>query len=219
MHVNKYVLIVILICVMVLCIKYDHKDKHKYYSPEDKNNVYLAMISRAGRALDRLNIPFFLSSGTCLGYVREGKIIDHDYDIDIGIFREDYNEDIVKEFEKEGLVHVHTLGSLDDGYELKFILPDTIMGKFAKMDLFLHYRDNGKIKWYAYSPLDEKVTYSVTEFDVKRVNFNGVDVGVPDPTLRYIEEHYGDDWFKPKRPFLDYLYYDGPTSIVKDEEA
>ena len=37
------------------------------------------------KVFDRLKIPFFLSSGTCLGYFRENKFIDHDYDIDIRI--------------------------------------------------------------------------------------------------------------------------------------
>jgi hypothetical protein len=43
----------------------------------------------------------------------------------------------------------------------------------------------------------------------------GVEVGVPDPTLKYITEHYGEDWYIPKRPFIDYKYHTDPVSLVK----
>ena len=92
-------------------------------------------------ALDGLNIPFFLSSGTCLGYFREKKFIEYDYDIDIGIFSTDYTHKIVKAMKKVGLKLYRTLGDLDGGLELSFFLPGTKLGRWAKVDIFLHYKD------------------------------------------------------------------------------
>ena len=43
-------------------------------------------------------------------------------------------------------------------------------------------------------------------------------VYVPHPTIKYIEEHYGEDWMIPKKPFVDYLYYKSPISIVKNKK-
>ena len=183
-----------------------------------KQRVYLEILKRTKIALDSLSIPFFLSSGTCLGYFREGNFIKYDYDIDIGIFREDYTHKIVKAMKKVGLKLYRTLGDLENGLELSFFLPGTKLGRWAKVDIFLHYKDaeKGTVSWYSYSPDKKRIQYRVNNFGISIENFLGVDVGVPSPTLEYITQHYGADWNIPKRPRKDYLYYQDPASIVKD---
>ncbi|GAG75447.1 unnamed protein product, partial [marine sediment metagenome] len=46
--------------------------------------------------LDSLNIKFWLSDGTLLGFHRESDFISHDPDIDIGIFIEDWDDTALK---------------------------------------------------------------------------------------------------------------------------
>jgi len=182
-----------------------------------KQSVYALILKKTQKALDKLNISFFLSSGTCLGYLREGKFIDHDYDIDIGIFERDYNEKIIDEMKKEGLVLYRTFGTPKDGLELSFKLPGTRLGKYAKIDIFLHYYEKDKIYWVTYSPQKDggkKIKYMVDAFNLKKVRFMGVDVNVPYPTQKYIENHYGNEWMIPKK-FNEYKYYNSPISIVK----
>ena len=177
------------------------------------------------RALKRLKIPVFLSSGTCLGYFREGKFIDYDYDIDVGIMATDYTPKIVDEMEKENLILYRVLGKPKVGLEMSFRLPNTVLGKYAKIDIFLHYKEvdkkgNAKISWYTYAApkFVKKVKYRVNNFKLAQVNFMGTDVYVPSPTLNYIEEHYGDDWMIPKKPFTEYSYSSSPVSIVKNNK-
>ena len=239
-------LVVILVIIIVCCMIYPkhkpiHKPIHKSIpTPKSilksvpksasisipkpkpvlnkKQKIYLDIVKKTKVALDRLNIPFFLSSGTCLGYFREGKFIDHDYDIDVGIFKENYSDKITKEMEKEGLTLYRTWGDLDTGLELSFMLKGTSLGKSAKIDIFVHYKDDKHVSWYSYSPSKKRLHYRVSKFDIKNVNFMGVIVGVPNPTLTYIEEHYGKDWKIPKKPFIDYKYYSDPISLVKDKK-
>lgn len=45
-------------------------------------------VMRAVRSLDGLGGEVFLNSGTLLGVVRDGKLIDHDDDVDLGLFIE-----------------------------------------------------------------------------------------------------------------------------------
>ena len=40
--------------------------------------------------IQKINIKFFLYCGTCLGAHREKKFIEHDHDIDIGVFENDF---------------------------------------------------------------------------------------------------------------------------------
>lgn len=51
----------------------------------------LENLTLAGDALTSLKIPYFLTDGTLLGFVRNGHFIEWDNDIDIGVFAEDFN--------------------------------------------------------------------------------------------------------------------------------
>lgn len=53
----------------------------EYYSVQ-----YLKMVTDE---LEKNNIKYWLECGTLLGAYREGKLIDIDYDMDIGVFNED----------------------------------------------------------------------------------------------------------------------------------
>ena len=188
-----------------------------------KQIIYAIILKKTQNACYRMNIPVFLSSGTCLGYFREGKIIDHDYDIDVGIWSEDYNETLIEEMRKEGLIHYRTYGSPDLGMELSFRYPGTLLGRNAKIDIFLHYLEkdeegNNKVFWISYAPFKKnkkRIKYRVDAFNLKKANFLGMEYHVPYPTLNYIKQHYGDDWMIPKKPGK-YLYYKSPKSIVKN---
>ena len=60
-----------------------------------------------------------------------------------------------------------------------------------------------------------KIKYQVPRFTLKEADFMGVPVNIPSPTLKYIENHYGKDWYKPKKPGIDYKFDESPISIVK----
>jgi hypothetical protein len=186
----------------------------------NKQIIYSTILRKTKDALDELSIPFFLSSGTCLGYLRENKFLDHDYDIDVGIFEIDYNPEIVNKMADKGLFLYRTLGDVKTGLELSFRLPGTSLGKNAKIDIFLHYKTGDKIFWSSYiAPLfKKKIKYQVSNFILKPVNFMDVVVNVPHPTVKYIREHYGDKWYIPLKPKAyggNYDYRTTPKSIVK----
>lgn len=189
-------------------------------SLQTKQEVYTELLKRASDVLDEMNISWFLSSGTCLGYFREGKFIDHDYDIDIGIFAEDYTDEIIRRLTKKGIILYRVLGDPVNGMELSFVMPGTKLKRRAKIDIFLHYitPDKKNIFWITYKAPEftDKIKYQVPMFSIKKTEFVGLDVGVPDDTLTYIESHYGNDWNIPKKPGKGYFYATSPVSIVKD---
>ncbi|MCA9749323.1 MAG: LicD family protein [Romboutsia sp.] len=198
-------------------------DMMRRYS-EYKQRIYTAILADSKEALDELEIPFFLSSGTCLGYFREDKFIDHDYDIDLGIFEQDYRPELIDKMAERGLHLYRVLGTRKDGMELSFKKKGTKLGHYAKVDIFLHYlekeeRENEEDKeycsWYSYKApqFEEKIKYRVGKFDIIPVKFMGLIVNVPHPTLRYILDHYGEDWLIPKKAGVDYYYATSPKSI------
>ena len=202
--------------------------KEKFINRSDfillKQQTYNEILRRTSRVLNILNIPFFLSSGTLLGYYREGKILDHDYDMDIGIYREDFRKEIKEEMIKEGFNNYRNLGNLEKGYEMSFRLNNSKIGKYAKIDIFVHNKEriSGKnyIYWASYKRphYKKRIKYRVSDFNIKPVFFNQILVNIPVNTEKYLEEHYGLDWRIPKKPGRKgYYYATSPVSIVKDE--
>ena len=194
-----------------------------------KAKIYGIILSKTAKVMKKLNIPFFLSSGTLLGYYREGKILDHDYDLDIGIFKEDYNLKLIKEMEEEGFNNYRNLGDISRGFEMSFYLPNTPIGVYAKIDIFVHNREvvngNKKIYWASYRKPDyvERIKYRVSSFNIKPITFMGVNTYIPADTEKYLVEHYGKNWRTPLGNWIEnkknrgqYYYATSPTSIVKE---
>ncbi|XP_042250856.1 fukutin isoform X2 [Thunnus maccoyii] len=69
-----------------------------------------SLLHLAARTLAHLDIPFWLSSGTCLGWFRQCSIISYSRDVDIGIFIVDFRPDIVAAFRDAGLSLKHKFG-------------------------------------------------------------------------------------------------------------
>jgi len=224
----KYLLILVLIFMLYLYFN-RKKNIEQYSNPLglsnsrvlDKENEYKKIIIKTKEVLDKLNIPFFLTSGTLLGYFREGKFLDHDYDVDIGIYAENYTPEIKKMMAEAGFDNYRNLGNPKNGYEMSFYLKNSILGKLAKIDIFLHYEEyiNNKkyIYWTSYEVplLQKKLKYRIPYFTIKEVDFYGIKVNVPSDTLNYIESHYGLDWKTPKYIGHTYDYRRSPVSLVK----
>ena len=72
------------------------KKMGELYSPSE-------LLILVKQHLDNHNIPFWLDMGTLLGAVREGKIIQGDNDVDVGIFRNDNIESLCLSLSNEDL--------------------------------------------------------------------------------------------------------------------
>lgn len=216
------ILLILILLLLIWPVK-------EHMGEELKQDIYLDILIRVKEVLDELKIPFFLSSGTCLGYYRNGRFIHYDYDIDIGIFHENYTPKIIDKLTEKGLNLYRVWGTIDGGYELSFRLPETALGRRAKVDIFLHYKEKDKICWHSYITkirkirnrkykFNKKISYCVPKFKVRQTNFMGTRVGVPDSTEDYLINHYGDNWkeeIKPKNMGGSYVYHSSPKSIIK----
>ena len=190
-----------------------------------KAHEFRKILIKTKEVLDSLEIPFFLSSGTLLGYYRENKFLDHDYDVDIGIFAKDYTPEIKTRMQDAGFDNYRNLGNPSDGYEMSFYLKDSHLKKIAKIDIFLHYKETvdneDYMYWTSYEipELKKKIKYRVPYFTIKEDTFYNVKVNVPEDTLKYIVNHYGEDWKTPKYLGVSYDYRVSPASIVKSDSC
>lgn len=139
------------------------------------------------RVLTKHNIPFFLISGTLLGCIREGKLLGHDKDIDIGVW---------DNYGYESLSHI--LGT--SGY---FYIVPTRTKHFVMLrhlngiaiDVFIHYREENDY-WHA----GVKIKWHNSPFELTEKRFLGNDYFIPKDYDRYLTENYGD-WRTPKTEF------------------
>ena len=69
---------------------------------------------------DALGIRFWINSGTLLGWLRQCGWIGHALDVDVGVFADEYTEELIPAMQKAGLRISHRFGVLNDSFELSF---------------------------------------------------------------------------------------------------
>lgn len=137
---------------------------------------------------DGAKIPFFLISGTLLGCIREGKLLGHDKDIDIGVW-DDY--EITK-----------LMGVIRDSgcfYILPNYSQDILVVRHTNgvtIDIFRHYRESNDY-WHA----GGKCSWHNSPFNLTPHHFLGEDYLIPENYDLYLTENYGNDWRVPKIDF------------------
>lgn len=151
--------------------------------------------------LDSEDIEFFLKGGLLLGCVREDRILEHDYDIDLGVderYSKSHLERVIREtglfffryLENEKAIYLtHRNGTL--------------------VDIFLHYEHDG-----LYKNNGMYLVWANSKFKLVEVDFLGAKFKVPDDCERYLTETYGE-WRVPKDNYNTYI--DNPNSIVIDQ--
>jgi tetratricopeptide (TPR) repeat protein len=140
-------------------------------------------------ALDGGGVPFFFAAGTALGLVREGRPLDLDGDIDVGIHAEDFDRDALLE-----LFRAHPAFALDVDH------PGTEKVRLrhrggSPVDVFRFYEDGGRV-WHD----GVFVRWWNSPFRVERRPVGTAAFPVPADAERYLTENYGD-WRVPEPGF------------------
>ncbi|XP_008324389.1 ribitol-5-phosphate transferase FKTN [Cynoglossus semilaevis] len=167
--------------------------------PEDSSQAAVdfrksakSLLHVAARTLRGLSVPFWLSSGTCLGWFRQCSVISYSRDVDIGIFIKDFRPDIISAFRDAGLTLKHKFGKVDDSLELSFLSGD------VKLDIFFFYEDRD-LMWNGgtQAKSGKKFKYLFPRFSLCWAELLELKVRVPCETLDYVMANYGTTWSVP----------------------
>ena len=155
-------------------------------------------------ALKALPAPWYIISGTFLGAVRDGTFLPHDYDIDIGIHAEDFDEAAVLAF----IARAPDLTLVNASPHLHLVKTDGVWRGTPRpalyrvlhrsgvgIDLFVHHLD-GDIRWHG----SDKHRWDNSEFSLAETVIAGLAVRGPAEADRYLTENYGD-WRTPVTTF------------------
>ena len=164
------------------------KDEEKKFKVKAKQ-----LISHAKSVLDRINIPFWLCSSTCLGWFRQCDIIPYSSSISFGVSIHDFSLKIIEEMHDNNLNLLHKLGKADDSLELSFIGKENI-----KLNLIFYYNETSHY-WTGGTQISDgqKFRYKFSKFELCWTEFLQIKIRVPCEAHRYITEHYGKNWMVP----------------------
>lgn len=166
------------------------------------------LIHLAAKTLDKQKVPFWLSSGTCLGWFRQCNVIPYSKDVDVGIMIKDHKPDIITEFQKSGLTLKHKFGKQEDSLELSFQLAD------VKLDIFFFYEENDYM-WNGGTQVKtgKKFKYIFPKFTLCWTEFLELKVRVPCKTLAYVEANYGKNW---EIPVTSWDWKSSPSNVQEN---
>lgn len=178
--------------------------KAKKHSPAFTPRHGAVALRDVTRALSRHDIQSFLVSGTLLGCIREGQLLGHDKDIDIGVWEDAPRHKLLKAVATCGKFYIQPSRA-----------PETIRLKHVNgtaIDVFYHYREDNKI-WHG----GVKARWYNSRFSLTERKFLGGRYLIPKDYERYLVENYGQDWRVPK-PVFDCVYDTPNAVIINDDE-
>lgn len=155
------------------------------------------------------NVRNFLVYGTCLGAVREGNIIEHDLDTDLGIMAEDWKFDILRQFIEAGYEIRNIYGMFNYGCEI-YLRKNGI-----KTDIMFFYKDEKKGQYWnclwdnqcvngekdKIKHVYPKYNFDNFEFSFPKVKLGGELFNMPFSHNDYLSNVYGPDWRTPVKEF------------------
>lgn len=165
--------------------------------------------------LEREALVFFLDFGTLLGVVREGRLIEHDLDLDIGVIEKGDNT-------RNIVTHALTENGCILKYEYCYhdrVVQQSFLYKGVKFDV-CYYRENTKsLVCYLFYRIPE-IDYLDNEMSVVRMTYDRIEgveeyrVGgyvfyVPSGAEKFLEQKYGETW---NIPDAKWVYWEAPTA-------
>jgi hypothetical protein len=179
--------------------------------PDSSFNIAAASKALSDLAVifNEIDLKFFLVSGTLLGYEREGKFLDHDKDIDIGVVGWEKQYDICLALQKSNkfTISAHFLKGQSSHY-----IPIQHNPTGSWIDIFIYF-DQGD-KWVTGVDFffGYRQTFAFTPFELKPINFLGVDMYVPGNTDLNLTENFGN-WRVPDASYISHL--ESPSTMNK----
>ncbi len=166
----------------------------KYNPPMDPAAGERALKEAKG-ILDPLGVVFLLSSGTCLGAIRDNAFIPWDDDIDLisiigsNGLTDELVDKAVATFREKGYF-VYQAAGTERGVQAYSMMKDYV-----------------RIGWESYRIIDGSISvYPKTQIPAtlftqpKEITFLGERFLVPNPPEEYLRLKYGEEWMVPKGP-------------------
>ncbi|MFM6939518.1 MAG: hypothetical protein ACKOUD_02725, partial [Rhodoluna sp.] len=169
-------------------------------------------LKTVNRILRERGLQPFMMSGVLLGYVREGQLLPHDKDLDLGLIGWEQQFEVAQALLAAGHYHVswrYLRGAqtfLLDAVDLKYGVAIDFFFFHPKADHLLHGID------YKYG-FTQNLRFS--PFGLTEVDFLGERFWIPDNAEQNLAENYGD-WRTPQSSYV--VTVESPALVDKGSE-
>ena len=183
-------------------------------STEPHHDQGASFLSRSAAALRDLATLFngvhqkvFLVSGTLLGYVREGALLSHDKDVDVGVIGWEQQFELFRLLWESPLFSVsaqHLSG------ERTHLLPVNHVPTGVAIDIFLYRREQEQLVTGVEFTFGHRQRFAFTPFELEEIKFLGVDLYKPVNSELNLLENFGN-WRVPDVGYISHL--ESPSTL------
>ncbi len=191
------------------------KIKYKYVN-DNFNKSGTEVLIKASKVLNRIGVSHWLEFGTLLGIVRDGQLIKHDFDLDLGVFIEDYDVRIKEAFLADGFEYKHGFSTTDGTAR-----EETFVYKDVAIDLFYFTRQADKM-WCHIFALQENKKRIIRQINTsysgfKKVEFENHMFDIPKNDIQRLKDTYGEEYNIPLKGW--HTPRDAYNSEIIDKEV
>jgi len=175
----------------------DEEAAQKAFDPEQAAQALVDLQT----ALSTVGQKAFLVSGTLLGYAREGRILLHDKDVDVGIIGWEGQYDVIAALldSRQFSLDVRRLRGRQTHH-----IPVKHLASKVSIDIFVYHPENGKLVTGVESYFGYLQRFAFTPFELKAVRFLDIDFYVPADVELNLAENFGD-WRQSDPEYISHL--------------
>lgn len=159
------------------------------------------------KVLDQRGLKFFLVSGTLLGYAREGRLLAHDKDIDVGIMDWKDQYDVAIALVESGVFWPRLRSIAGAG---NYYLPIQHLPTGVGIDIFIYHARGDQQITAVHHFFGHTQEFAFSRFGLKAAEFLGTQVYVPDDVDTNLTENFGN-WRAPDPDYLSHL--ESPSTV------
>ena len=196
------------------CIDLLIKNPDSINFEENKSSGNDFDIEAAGKSLaDLQNIlsniskRAFLVSGTLLGYAREGQLLAHDKDIDVGIIGWEDQFNIFEAIQKSGQFWINFKKLKGQN---SYSIPIMHLQHGVTIDLFFYHAEQEKLVTGVDHDFGYLQKFAFTPFELQEIEFLGQKFFAPSDIEKNLEENFGD-WRTPDPGYISHL--ESPSTV------
>lgn len=147
------------------------------------------------RDIQSKNNDIYAISGTFLGIVREGHLLDHDYDLDFGVNEGANIQQIITNINQSDSFELTALERADWGFYSDDCMIKIVHQNGINLDIFIHIEREGLV----FHGGSRNVWFN-SPFDLQTYKCCQIDILGPSKSCLYLTENYGD-WRSEKKDF------------------
>lgn len=177
--------------------------------PTFDSTTGVKILSEAIEILNSIDINPWIQDGTLLGAVREGDIIDWDFDMDLGVYSHEWSQEAEILLIKNNYILKNSYNTLEDRLHLKWSKDGIQFDIFLYYEYDENYVYHGVTQEHALSEGKKYIFLYKNNFTFTKIDLLGYSLTAPFPPEDFLIQKYGENW---KTPIQEWNAFTSPRN-------